>query len=54
MLAIAYERLLKLKNQGVSAEDAVSQAPLKDLEADWGGGIFTADKWIGIVYPAVF
>ena len=54
MLAIAYERLLKLKNQGVTAEDAVSQAPLKDLEADWGGGIFTADKWIGIVYPAVF
>jgi len=54
MLAIAYERLLKLKNQGVSAEDAVLQKPLKDFEADWGGGIFTADKWIGVVYPAVF
>ena len=53
MLAIAYERLLKLKNQGVSAEEAVLQAPLEDLEADWGGGIFTADKWIGVVYPAV-
>jgi len=54
MLAIAYERLLKLKNQGVSAEDAVLQAPLEDLKADWGGGIFTADKWIGVIYPAVF
>ena len=54
MLAIAYERLLKLKNQGVSAEDAVLQAPLEDLAADWGGGIFTADKWIGVIYPAVF
>lgn len=54
MLAVAYERLLKLKNTGVSAEDAVIQAPLKDLEQEWGGGIFTADKWIGIVYPAVF
>lgn len=54
MLATAYERLLKLKNRGVSAEEAVSQAPLKDLEADWGGGRFTADKWIGIVYPAVY
>ncbi len=54
MLAIAYERLLKLKNTGVSAEDAVIHAPLKDLEQDWGGGIFSADKWIGIVYPAVF
>ena len=30
------------------------QAPLEDLEADWGGGICTADKWIGIVYPVVY
>ena len=54
MLATAYERLLKLKNQGMSVEDAVAKVPLKDLEADWGNGIFTADKWIGIVYPAVY
>ena len=54
MLSIAYERLLGLKNQGMSVEDAIAKAPLKDLEADWGGGIFTADKWIGIVYPAVY
>jgi cyclase len=54
MLATAYERLLKLRNQGVSVEDAIAKAPLKDLEADWGNGIFTADKWIGIVYPAVY
>ena len=54
MLATAYERLLALKNQGVSVEDAIAKAPLKDLEADWGGGIFTADKWVGIVYSAVY
>ena len=54
MLASAYERLLKLKNQGVAVEDVVAQAPLKDLEQAWGGGMFTADKWIGIIYPAVF
>lgn len=54
MLVTAYERLHKLKNRGVSAEATVSQAPLKDLEADWGGGRFTADKWIGIVYLAVY
>jgi cyclase len=54
MLATAYERLLALKNQGLSVEDAIAKAPLKDLEADWGNGIFTADKWIGIVYPAVY
>ncbi len=54
MLAIAYKRLLKLKNQGISAEDAIARTPLEDLKADWGGGIFTTDKWIEVVYPAVF
>lgn len=54
MLAIANERLLKLRNEGMSAEDAIAQAPLEDLEKEWGGGIFTADKWIGVVYPAVY
>jgi len=54
MLATAYARLLKLKNDGVSAEDAVIQNPLADLEAQWGGGIFSGEKWISITYPAVF
>ena len=54
MLATAYSRLLKLKNDGVSAEDAVMKKPLADLEAKWGGGIFSGEKWIGITYPAVF
>ena len=54
MLATAYKRLLDLKNTGVSAGDAVAQAPLKDLEADWGGGFMNAEKWIEVVYPAVY
>ena len=54
MLAIAYARLLKLKNDGVSAEDAVIHDPLADLEAQWGNGIFSGEKWIRITYPAVF
>jgi len=54
MLATAYARLLKLKNDGVSAEDAVIQNPLADLEAQWGNGIFSGEKWISITYPAVF
>lgn len=54
MLATAYARLLKLKNEGLSVEDAIVNAPLDDLEAKWGGGIFDTDKWISIVYPAVF
>lgn len=53
MLQTAYTRLVALKNQGMSAEDAVAEKPLTDLEAKWGNGIFTGDKWIAIVYPAV-
>lgn len=54
MLETAYNRLLKLKNEGISAEDAVIQGPLDDLEEQWGGGIFNGDRWITIVYPAVY
>jgi cyclase len=54
MLNTVYTRLLKLKNEGVSAEDAIIHEPLEDLEARWGGGIFTGDKWIGIIYPGVY
>ena len=54
MLETAYTRLLKLKNDGVSVEDAISQNPLEDLEATWGGGFFKGDKWISITYPGVY
>ena len=54
MLSTAYERLLKLKNEGVSAEDAIIQKPLVDLEKKWGNGIFTGEKWIKIIYPGVY
>ena len=54
MLATAYARLLKLKNDGVSVEDVVIQDPLADLESQWGNGIFSGEKWIRLTYPAVF
>ncbi len=54
MLVTAYARLLKFKNEGKSAAEAVAAKPLKDLKAKWGGAIFTADKWIDVIYPVVF
>jgi cyclase len=54
MLETAYTRLLKLKNDGISVEDAMAQEPLKDLEATWGGGYLNGDKWISIIYPGVY
>ena len=54
MLDTVYTRLLKLKNDGVSVEDAITQEPLKDFEATWGGGFFKGDKWISIIYPGIY
>ena len=53
MLETAYSNLIKLKNQGLSADDAKAKKPLAALDKKWSGGIFNSDKWIDIVYPAV-
>ena len=53
MLWTAYERLRKLKAEGKSAQEAAAAKPLKDLEASWGNGMFTGDRWIEIIYSGV-
>ena len=53
MLETAYANLLKLKDEGLSAEDAKSKNPLESLDAKWGKAMFTSDRWIEIIYPAV-
>jgi len=53
MLATAYERLKKLKDEGKSAREAVAAKPLSDLEATWGKGMFTGDRWIEIIYSGL-
>lgn len=53
MLAKAYERLNGLKIAGKTAEQAVAEKPLADLEKEWGDGLFTGDKWIALIYPGV-
>jgi cyclase len=50
MLNTAYEALSRLKAKGMTAEDAVAQKPLAELEERWGGGLFPGDKWVGMVY----
>ncbi len=53
MLDTAYERLSGLRNKGMSVEQAVAQKPLADLEERWGKGMFTGDKWIGLIYEGL-
>ncbi len=50
MLATVYERLGKLQAKGMDAEAAVAAQPLADLEPRWGKGLFTGDKWVGLIY----
>jgi cyclase len=53
MLATAYEKLSTLKAKGTTIEEAVAEKPLADLEERWGGGMFTGDKWIGLIYEGL-
>ncbi len=53
MLWTAYERLNKLKAEGKTAQEAVAEKPLADLEESWGKGMFTGDRWIELIYPGV-
>lgn len=53
MLQTAYDRLRTLKAAGKTAAEAVSAAPLDDLEKEWGDGLFSGDRWIEITYPGV-
>jgi glyoxylase-like metal-dependent hydrolase (beta-lactamase superfamily II) len=53
MLWTAYDRLRKLKAQGKSAKEAAAAKPLADLEATWGKGLFSGDRWIEIIYSGV-
>ncbi len=54
MLVTAYERLRKLKEKGSSAQETIAAKPLADLEATWGGGLFTGDRWIELTYSGVY
>jgi glyoxylase-like metal-dependent hydrolase (beta-lactamase superfamily II) len=53
MLATAYERLVKLKAEGKTANEAAVSKPLADFEATWGDGLFNSDRWIELIYSGV-
>jgi hypothetical protein len=48
-----YARLRQLKADGKTAQEAVAAKPLADLEETWGKGMFTADRWIELIYAGV-
>ncbi len=54
MLATAHERLATLKKAGKTVTEAIAATPLADLEATWGDGLFTGERWIELVYAGVY
>lgn len=53
MLSLAYKRLSLLKKDGQSLEQAIAVKPLTDIEEKWGGVMFSADQWIGVVWDTL-
>lgn len=52
-LQTAYDRLSDLKQDGNSLEQTIAAKPLADIEEDWGGVMFTADRWIEVVWDTL-
>jgi cyclase len=50
MLVTARDRIQKMKSAGKSAQEAVAEKPLADLDPVWGQGIINSDQFIQVVY----
>src|SRR6266852_7382459 len=53
MLVTARDRVQKLKSAGKSAQEAVAEKPLADLDPVWGKGLLNADQFVQVVYLAL-
>src|SRR6266481_7239424 len=50
LLVTARDRVQKLKSAGKSAQEAVAEKPLADLDPVWGKGIINSDQFVQVVY----
>src|SRR6267143_3113915 len=50
MLVTARDRVQKLKSAGKSAQEAVAEKPLADLDPVWGHGMLNSDLYVQVVY----
>jgi cyclase len=53
MLANVQGRLSALKAQGFTLPQVLEARPLADLEATWGQGLFTGDRWLELLWNGV-
>jgi len=53
MLATVQGRLSALKAQGFTLPEVLKARPLADLEATWGQGMFSGDRWLELLWSGV-
>jgi cyclase len=53
MLITSRDRVQKLKSAGKSAQEAVAEKPLADLDPVWGKGILNTDQFVQVAYLAL-
>ena len=53
MLSTAYKALLRLKKAGLTATEAAIGRPLRKLDKQWADGMFSSERWIHVIYPAI-
>lgn len=50
MLVVVNQRLGELKKAGLSLDEALSEKPLAELDADWSKGFFSSDDFVNMIY----
>lgn len=53
MLVTTQRRLEKLLAAGKGVDEIIAAKPIDDLEADWGDGFLSTDKWLRIVLESM-
>jgi cyclase len=53
MLVVVHDRIQKLKSAGKTAQEAIAEKPLADLDATWAKGMLGSDLFIQVVYLAL-
>ncbi len=53
MLTSANTSMRDLKKAGKTVEQAIAANPMADYDTKWSDGLFTTEKWIGLLYASV-
>ncbi len=53
MLRTVEDRIRTLVNEGRSKEEVLAARPTADLDAEWGGGFMSPERFVGLVYDGM-